>query len=77
MASKSENVDITGAESIDPSLYNIPVVPGEEKTKVIDEYENYFNPYGYGGEFEDLQASSDDMLEAVWDTNNITEMGDV
>ncbi|MGL4882692.1 MAG: NF038122 family metalloprotease [Waterburya sp.] len=72
----SSSVDITGATTIDNSVFSIPELPGESETVGATELNGNFNIYGQGGEFENWKASTG-ILEPVWEVDNVESVEDI
>jgi hypothetical protein len=72
----SSRVDITGATTIDNSLFSISELPGESETTGDTELNGNFDTYGQSGEFENWETSTG-ILEPVWEVDNVESMSDV
>jgi hypothetical protein len=72
----SSSADITGATTIDNSLFSIPELAGEKEITGVTELNGNFDTYGQGGEFDNWEASTG-ILEPVWEMDNVESMGDI
>ncbi|VEP14935.1 hypothetical protein H1P_30011 [Hyella patelloides LEGE 07179] len=73
----SQSLDITGATTIDNSVYSIPELAGEGSTTNVAELNSNLALYGSGEEFENWQGSTSEIFEPVLAVDNVENMGDV